>query len=150
LKITIRDYDIINTINAPDGIEVGSIPKGVGLERMRWDGHQLIDLFTLPQIWVEQKNGAFTLHCIKVPDSQLITMKDQDRKKLWSDNGVYKIKTLAEIKAEKTIWYRKSHYPLISDQMGAIMAYLESKADITAELQELIDKINAVKVEYPK
>jgi len=148
LKISLRDYDIINKINVPDGIEVGSITKGVGLERVRWNGKKLIDLFTLHSIWVEY-NGGFILHCIKVPHSQLVTMQYQDRKKLWNDNGVFKIKSNEQKQNETNIEYRRSHYPLISDQIGAIMKYLALQHDLPEELQKAIDDIEAVKEEYP-
>jgi len=150
LKVTIRDYDRINKINVSDGIEIGSIPKDVGLERVRWDGKKLVDLFKLSKMWVEYKNGIFLLHCIQVPHSQLVEMQYKDRKKLWNDNGIYKIKTEKEIKAEETIQYRKSHYPEISDQIGAVMKYLETKSDLSTELQELINEINTIKEQYPK
>ena len=86
MRVLIRNYDIINKINVPDGVEIGSIPKGVGLERVRWNGNELIDLFDLTDIWVEFINGTFILHCIKVPHSQLIKMNYADRKKLWNNS----------------------------------------------------------------
>lgn len=148
MKVTIRNYDIINKINAPNGIEIGLIPKGIGIERVRWNGNELIDLFKLDDIWVELINGVFILHCIEVPYSQLIKMKYKDRKKLWNDNGVYKIKTKEHAKKELNFKYRKSHYPAISDQMGAVIKYLSTKDDLPEELQKIIDDIEAVKGKY--
>ena len=149
MKISLRNYDIINKINVPGGVEIGSIPKGVGLERMRWTGYVLIDLFTLRSIWVEHINGAFILHCIQVPHSQLVVMEYKDRKKLWNDDGVYSIKTHEQTQNELNLKYRKAHYPSIGDQMGAIMKYLALQSGLPEELQKAIDDIEAVKEEYP-
>ncbi len=149
MKISLRNYDIINKINVPDGIEIGSIPKGVGLERVRWDGQKLIDLFNLHAIWIECKNGAFILHCIEVPNSQLVIMEYKDRKKLWNDNGVYSIKTHEQAQNELNFKYRKAHYPSIGDQMGAIMKYFALQSGLPEGLLKAINDIEAVKEEYP-
>jgi len=149
LKVSLRNYDIINKVNVPNGIEIGSVPKGVGLERVRWDGKKLIDLFTLHSIWVEYTNGAFILHCVEVPHSQLVTMEYRYRKKLWNDNGVYSIKTDEQIQNEANLKYRRTHYPLMSDQMGAIMKYFALQSNLPEELQKAIDDIETVKEEYP-
>ena len=38
---------MIGSITDPEGIEIGALPKGVGFERVRWDGQKLIDLHEL-------------------------------------------------------------------------------------------------------
>lgn len=149
MKVSIRNYDIIDRTNTVDGIEIGSIPKGVGIERIRWNGSKIVDLVSLSEIWVEHINGVFILHSIKVPYSQLVTMKYKDRKKLWNDNGVYKIKLNEQIQTELNLDYRRSHYPLISDQIGAIMKYFALQHDLPEELQKAIDDIETVKEKYP-
>jgi len=149
LKVSIRDYDIINKVNTTDGVEIGRVPKGVGLERIRWDGTKIVDLFTLESIWVEYKNGTFILHSIETPNSQLVKMNYKDRKKLWNDNGVYKIKTDNQTLKETNLKYRRSHYPMISDQMGAIMKYFATQHTLPEELQKILDDIEAVKEKYP-
>lgn len=146
----ILNKDIIIKTNVPDGIEIGNVSKDVGLELMRWDGSKLINLSMLNEIWVEYKNGCFILHCIKVHNSQLVSMNYSIRKKLWNDNGVYKIKTDEQIQTELNLQYRRGHYPQISDQIGEIMKYLSMKTDLTDELQNLIDKIDEIKITYPK
>ena len=146
MKVSIRNHDMINKINVPNGIEVGSIPRGVGLERMRWNGIRLIDLITLDAFHVDSK---FILHCIPVPGSQLVEMRYRSRKRLWNDNGVYKIKTPLQIKRELNLQYRRSHYPAIRNQMGAIIKYLATQPNLPEELQQIIDNIEAVKEKYP-
>lgn len=131
-------------------IDKGSIPAGVGLERLRWTGKALVDLSGLDKIYVEHVNGGFLLHAIKVPYSQLVKMTYRDRKKLWNDNGVFKIKSDAQIQTELNLQYRKSHYPKISDQIGALMKYMATKDDLPNELKEIIDEIDNVKNKYPK
>jgi len=141
---------MIQKINAVDGIEVGSVPKDVGLERMRWDGEKLVDLFELSSMWVELNGGVFILHCIQTPNSQLVEMEYKDRKKLWNNNGIFEIKTSVQEEVENNIEYRKSHYPPMGNQMGAIMKYLSTKTDLTEELQKIIDDIESVKEKYNK
>jgi hypothetical protein len=52
------DRDIITSISRHAGTEIGRIPPGVGLERMRFDGKQLVDLATLGEIWMEPIPGG--------------------------------------------------------------------------------------------
>ncbi len=142
---------MIAKINHPDGVEIGSIPKGAGLDHLRWDNEQeqLIDLVNLSSIWVEYTKGAFFLHCVEVPHSQLVRMRYQHRKKLWNNNGVYSIKQASQEKEETNREYRKSHYPPIGDQLGAIIKYLATQPNLPAELQKTIDDIEAIKEKYP-
>lgn len=132
-----------------DGIEVGSLPGGAGFELVRWNGTELIDLSTLSAIYVVYINGVFELHCIQVPNSQLVQMRYKDRKKLWNDNGVYKIKSDEQKQKEINLQYRRSHYPLLSDQMGEIIKYLATKTDLPPGLQKIVDDIENVKTEFP-
>ena len=150
MKAKIHNHDMIQKTNVPDGIEIGSIPKGVGLERVRWTGSKLVDLLKLNYIYVEYINGGFCLHAIQTPYSQLVEMQYKDRKKLYNDNGVYKIKSNEQIQTELNLELRKGNYPKISDQIGAIMKYLATKDDLPDELQELVDKIDNIKDTYPK
>ena len=92
----------------------------------------------------------FLLHAIEVPYSQLVEMVYKDRKKLWNDNGIYKIKTDKQIQTELNLSYRRSHYPQISDQMDILLRYFETKDDLTDDLQKLIDDWKSVKETFPK
>ena len=150
MKIMIYNHDMIKKISSIGSVTVDSLPKGVGLERLRWNGKEIIDLTELTSIWIEYISGMFRLHCIKVPNSQLVKMQYKDRKKLWNDNGVYKIKTDEQIQTELNLQYRRSHYLQISDQMDILLKYLETKTDLTDELQDLINHWKSVKEKYPK
>lgn len=92
----ILDRDIILQINMGD-TEIGHIPKGVGLERLRWNGSEIVDLMGLTAIWIEQQGGVWVLHCVEVPNSQLVTMTYAERRRLMNDAGTYRLMTPAEI-----------------------------------------------------
>ena len=93
------DRDII--ISFSGDTEIGQIPAGVGIERLRFDGTQIVDLAELSQFWVEETAGRFVLHCIEVPNSQLVIMQYSDRKYLLNNSGNIRLKTQQEIDAEK-------------------------------------------------
>ena len=130
--------------------EIGKIPKGSSISEMYWTGNILVNLSKQNSFYVEYINGGFKLHAIQVSNSQLVTMNYKDKKKLYNDDGVYKIKSDDQIQTELNLEYRRSHYPKISDQIGEIMKYLATKDDLPDELQELVDKIDTVKDVYPK
>ncbi|MBW2024363.1 MAG: hypothetical protein JRH08_00750 [Deltaproteobacteria bacterium] len=94
------DQDLIIHITERGDTEIGRLPKGVGLERLRWDGSKIVDLADLDKIWVECRNGVFILHAVEVPGSQLVKMKYADRKRLTKDGDKIRLKTAAEIEAE--------------------------------------------------
>ena len=97
MKATVQQ-DIITRIGVGE-TEITAIPKGIGLERLRWDGYQVIDLMTLNTIWLERQGGVFVLHCIEVPGSQAVVMTYPDRKNLINDAGTYRLKTAQELTA---------------------------------------------------
>jgi len=101
----ILDRDIIISLTPKGDTEIGTIPadkKGVGLERLRFDGQKIVDLADLTTIWVEQVTPVFFIcHAIEVPGAQEVAMTYQDRKNLMMDNGTIRLKTPAEITAER-------------------------------------------------
>ena len=151
MKCSIHNHDMILKTNVENGgVEIGSIPKGVGLERMRWTGSKLVDLNNLSEIWCEYTSGGFRLHSIQVPNSQLVQMQYRDRKKLYNDSGVYRVKSNEMVQNELNFQYRRSDYEFISDQMDILLKYYENKTDLTDELQDLINDWRSVKEKYPK
>lgn len=94
------DGDMIVTVGRGD-TEIGDLPKGVGLERLRWDGSAIVDLATLSQIWVEPINGTFRLHCIPIGNSTLVDMRYADRKNLKINGSAPRVKTAEELAAEE-------------------------------------------------
>jgi len=94
----IIDRDIITYITPRGSIEIGSLPKGIGLERLRWDGEKIIDLADLESIWV---GHDLTLHAIEVPGSRLIEMNYRDRKRLINDAGSIRLKTIDDLESER-------------------------------------------------
>lgn len=147
----ILNQDRIVKIGTKAGVEIGRIPRDIGIERLRWNGEKLIDLASLRKIWVEYRNGAFILHAIQVPGSQLVPMLFRDRKRLINDNGVYRVKSEEEEHNEKVLAYRKSHYPSTGDQLDAILKWIDTlPGNKPSELQEIIEKWKSVKEEYNK
>lgn len=91
----ILDQDrIISVSSTGSGVEIGPLPVGVGLERLRWNGKAVIDLINLSDIYVDTR---LELHCIEVTGSQLIKMTYGDRKNLAIEDGVIRLKTAEEI-----------------------------------------------------
>jgi len=99
--LAILDNDIIIKLSIADGTEIGSLPSGVGLERLRFDGQDIIDLATLTSIWVcEPVFGFYELHVVPLPNSQLVAMTYSDRNRLITEVGIIRVKTIFEIDEE--------------------------------------------------
>ena len=103
--LAICNQDIIIQINPEGDIEIGNIPaekKGVGLERLRFDGVKIVDLADFQEFWIEPiASDFFVLHVIEAPGFQKVIMNYSDRINLTMDTGIIRLKTLAEITAEK-------------------------------------------------
>jgi hypothetical protein len=94
------DHDIIINITEHGDTEIGSLPIGVGMERLRFDGEKVIDLADLTSFWVVPIAKGFELHCIEVPNSQLVQMSYFDRKHLMTNSSTIRLKTPEDISAE--------------------------------------------------
>jgi hypothetical protein len=96
--------DIIRHITESGDTEIGAIPadkKGVGLERLRWTGTEIVDLTDLSQIWVRSLGADFfELHAVQLPGTQLVSMTYGQRKELIMNNGLIRVKTAEEVSAE--------------------------------------------------
>lgn len=148
MKAKIYNYDML--LAGATGQDF-KVPKGIGIEMMRYANGKLINLAELDIIYVEQTNGAFLLHAMQVPNSQAVTMQYKDRKKLYNDNGVIKLKTDDEIFNENIEQYRKSRYPDIGDQLDAILEYFDTnKNNKKDKLDEIIAKWKKVKEKFKK
>jgi len=99
MKATLRE-DIIMAVGRGD-TEIGCMPPGVGIERLRWDGERLVDLAEVLTIHVRHLSGShFELHAVPVTHSQPVTMSWADRKRLTVTDGVIRLKTETETEAE--------------------------------------------------
>ena len=95
MKALLKDDTIVKPLN--DGVDIGPVPKGVGLERLRFDGHRTVDLIDLDKIWVRFRKGRFELHVVPLEDCQLVSMRYGDRKNLVVDvNGTIKVRNEQE------------------------------------------------------
>lgn len=101
MKAIINGDKILDISEKRGTIEIGTPPAGVGLERLRWTGTELIDLANLSQIWVRHLGGdAFDLHAAEQSGTQQITMTYQDRKRLMVEDGTIRLKTTEEVEEE--------------------------------------------------
>lgn len=96
-----NDIIVTLTMDTTNGTEIGDLPKGVGLERLRFNGTEIVDLATLSAFWVEPIAGGFMLHAVRVPNSNYIEMAFEDRKHLQINGGVPSIKTPEQIAIEE-------------------------------------------------
>ena len=153
-RAILRDDVIIKiTCDEKLGVEIGKIPKGVGVPRLRFDGKKLIDLFSLQEFYINRETKQ--LHVIKLPNCDIVTMEYKDRKNLIIDKETNKlrVKTQIELEQPKKDEYkarRRAEYPSLGDQVGAIMEYLKTKKDIPDELKSFVDNIDAVKDKWSK
>ena len=101
MRAIIHNHDMIaKTCGPGEGVEVGDKPAGVGLERLRFDGSQLVDIATLSEFYVVRRDGSWELHAVEVPGSQLVQMSHKQKWRLVNDDGTYRLKTDAELLGE--------------------------------------------------
>lgn len=111
--------DIILHLTSKGDTEIGRIPAGVGLERLRYDGVKVVDLAGFDEIWVEPISaGGFILHAIEVPRSHRVAMRYTDRKRLvMGSDGIPRLQTPQELAEEVQAGQREQQHALLSDQM---------------------------------
>jgi hypothetical protein len=107
----ILDRDLITRITISGGVEVGPFPKGVGIERLRWDGEKLIDIADLTEMWIDTDGQ---IHAIEVPSSQLMQMTWADRRHLVKTPVGWRLKDLDDWKAEKLMEINTAYDAAIS------------------------------------
>jgi len=120
LKAIVKE-DIIVKLDSVNGIEIGDIPKGVGFERLRWNGEKIIDLVDLTEFWIRINNNIFELHCIPVDYSQLVIMNYADRYNLTINGGSIRIKTDQEIIEEENNRLLRLAKSKLSKKMGELI-----------------------------
>jgi len=155
------DHDVIVYVGLNGPVEIGPLPKAIGLERLRWDGDKIVDLADLDRIWVRNMCGAFELHAVQVAGAQLVTMTYRDRKHLMDDQGRIRVKSAEELdqeKQEETERMMKAKRDAavnralgeIQDQIlwiaklvFALIAHSLEKADVSVELNKVGDLVKA-------
>ena len=96
MKANLKE-DIIVMLTENGKVDIGTLPKNVGLERLRFDGKCVVDLFNLNEIWVRHVSGTFELHAVEVLKSQKIVMNYTERKKLFLDGNTIRLLTTQEV-----------------------------------------------------
>ena len=132
----ILEDDRIVSLTRSGGVEIGNLPPGVGLERLRWNGKEVIDLADQASFWVEPVGSTYLLHVIQVPGSQQVSMTYPDRYRLTTDpDGTIRLKTDTEMQQEQQqeqLSMLKSKVRVkIREQIGDI-------EDRLADLQKLV------------
>ena len=75
--------DLIIKLSIDRGTEIGNVPSGVSLERLRWDGSTLIDLAAPRTMHVKHLgSNFFELHVIELPHTKPIYMQYNQRRDL--------------------------------------------------------------------
>jgi len=121
MKAILKD-DIIIRITERGTTEIGTLPKGIGLERLRFNGTQIVDLADLSSIWIENQGGVFILHAIEVEESQQVEMTYNDRKRLMNANDGIRLRTLEEMDAQeaKEIAFSEDMHSLKADLIAMV------------------------------
>ena len=97
----ILNNDLILSYTIKGGVEIGTPPKDIGLERLRWNGSEILDIASLSAFWVEPRSEGFILHCVEVPGSQYFEFAYADKKLLILEDGTLRLKTAEEVEAEQ-------------------------------------------------
>ena len=112
MKAILKDDIIINITLSDKGVEIGDIPKGIGLERLRLNGQKVVDLATLNQMYVfEPVPNFYELHIL--PIGQLVQMTYSNRHNLITSDGAIRIQSPEEIQIENI----ESQKQLIKNQV---------------------------------
>ena len=77
------------------------------------------------------------------------TLTDEEIDQQINDFFVGKV-DVQQWKKDNYAWLRKQSYPNIEDQLDSLMKYLKTKQDLTLELEQTINKIDQVKLRWPK
>lgn len=133
MKVTINK-DVIIGPN-PNGIDIGPIDKGIGLERLRWTSSGVVDLYHLTEIWVEEINGKFVLHAEVYPGCQLVQMTYSERNLLVNDDGKIRLKNQQELNDESS---KKDENRIQASKRTRIRKELGNRFDREMDLNKLI------------
>ena len=97
----ILNNDLILSYTVKGGVEIGTPPKDIGLERLRFDGSKIVDIANLSAFWVEKRSEGFVLHCVEIPGSTYLEFDYADRKLLIINGDALRLKTIGEVDAEQ-------------------------------------------------
>lgn len=142
------------------GTEVGEPPvingQTVGIERLRWNDFELVDLYDVPSATgFHVEPGNFMLHVVPLDNTQKVKMHYKDRKLLINDNGKIRLKKKSEIALEEILAYqnkRKAEYPDLDVQLGEVLKFIANKfyddPDMTSGLKAVLHDVDIVKDKF--
>ena len=143
MKAILKD-DIIIRLGVGD-TEVGRVPPGAGLERLRWNGKQVVDLAKQDSFWVRRIPSGYELHVVEVDGSQQVSMSYTDRYNLTTDaDGTIRVKTESEVLQEKA---QEEKQMLKTRVRARIRERVGDLEDRVADLQKLVYVLMAALVE---
>ena len=83
---------------------MGQLPRGIGLDRLRFDGEKLVDLASLSQFWVRPfGSNSFEFHVAEVEGSQLVNMAYHEKDRLRYDGQTITLLTQEGIESEQQV-----------------------------------------------
>ncbi|MHA2344224.1 MAG: hypothetical protein ACXADW_20350 [Candidatus Hodarchaeales archaeon] len=102
MKAILDGEKIIKLSLSGEGIEIGDIPNGIDLNRLRWNGSKLIDLAKAEKLYVKYiGNDYFDIFALPAIGRQEVKMRYSQRKLLVMDSGTIRLKMVAEIQQEE-------------------------------------------------
>jgi len=132
----IIDKDKIVKLSFDSGTEVGDLPSGVGLERLRWDGDHLIDISSENSLapsafYVEKLGSGFELHIVpsSAADWQVVNLDYTQRNLLVDDDGVFRLMTPTEV-------YQENQEEVLTNLKVKSEYAIETQIDYTLDLAE--------------
>lgn len=140
MKVTLEEDRIVSLSGET---EVGNLPKGVGLERLRWTGEQIVDLMYHSPLWVRYAKGVFTLHSVAVSGSQQVDMTWAARKRLIIEAGAIRLRTAIEMTEVEEVENERieEHHRLLSELKDLVDNL--SYAQIDAHIDNVFGTLNA-------
>lgn len=69
MRAIIDNFDHISRLTIKGGVDIGLVPGGVGLNRLRWTGSALVDLADLTTIHVRRFNGCWWFHATEIKET---------------------------------------------------------------------------------
>ncbi|MHA1942427.1 MAG: hypothetical protein ACW97P_12030 [Candidatus Hodarchaeales archaeon] len=119
MKAILDGEKIIKLSLSGEGIEIGDIPSGVDLNRLRWDGNRLIDLARLEYLHVKHiGNNFFEVFAMPDVGRQKIKMRYSQRKLLTIEGSIIRLKMVIEVEEEEKKQRDKAALKVLESLMG--------------------------------
>lgn len=139
----LREDVILRITRQGPATDIGALPKGVGFDRLRFDGKRLVDLADLETIYVRPSPGGYDLHVVAVPGSQPVTMRYAERKRLTMEGGTIRLMSEAEAEERQQAREQKNQVERLSAQFGGARGHLAVLYEAVRILLAQVDSAEA-------